>query len=215
MRHWMRRAAWTFVFAASAASAQAQADAAERRDVIGTGDAIRVRLFHADLRETQLALEAELPVDERGEVVLPRLGRRAVAGYSIEELRERVTAELEDAFPASVVEVSVLRRVIVHGAVRRPGSVLLASYQATVGDALAAAEGILPQGRTNLVRVLRGDRVLQVRLGDTERVAGLTLQSGDEVVVPERPWLVREPALSAALLSSAVTLLVTLIIVAQ
>jgi protein involved in polysaccharide export with SLBB domain len=201
---------------AGVAYAQDGVEAADAEaNVIRFGDAVRIRVFLPDVRDAPLNTDVHVAVDERGEVVIPRLGRRAVGGLSAADARRTLSAELQEVYPNSVVEVTILRRVLVHGAVRRPGSYLLASYEATVGDAIASAEGISPEGRTNLVRVLRDDRVLSVRLGGAERLAAFTLRSGDEVVVPERGWITRQPGLAAALLSSAVSLLVTVIIVAQ
>jgi protein involved in polysaccharide export with SLBB domain len=205
--------------AAAPPAAAQRAESAAEADVVRAGDAIRLRVFRASSPDTRTftdLLEAgEHPVDERGFVVLPRLGRRHVAGASVMATRDSISAELERVYPNAVVETTVLKRVLVHGAVRRPGSYLLATYEATVGDALAKAEGIAPTGRTNQVRILRGDRVITFRTGGETRLAAMPLQSGDELVVPQRSWFTREPALSATILSSTVYLLVTLILVAQ
>jgi protein involved in polysaccharide export with SLBB domain len=204
---------------ATPAAAQLHDAVAVEADVVRPGDAIRVRVFRAPSPEARIFEDfldgGEHPVDERGFVVLPRIGRREVAGKAVHAVRDAISAELEKSYPNAIVETTVLRRVLVHGAVRRPGSYLLASYEATVGDALAKAEGIAPTGRTDQVRVLRGDRVISFRTGADTRLAAMPLQSGDELVVPQRSWITREPALSATILSSSVYLLVTLILVAQ
>jgi protein involved in polysaccharide export with SLBB domain len=199
------------------AVAQARATtAAERTTVLEArpgllrpGDAIRILIPQDE------PLNGEFMVNERGIVVLPMLGPRAVAGQEDSAVRERIAAEYARVLPETIVaiEVTVLRRVLVRGEVRQPGSYLLATYEATVGDALSAAQGLTPDGRTDRLLLVRGDGAETIRLDRSSRLAALPLESGDEVVVPARSWILRNPAIVPALVSGAVSVVVTLLIV--
>jgi protein involved in polysaccharide export with SLBB domain len=195
--------------APASAGAGAVASPAARPGVMRPGDAIRILIPQDE------PLNGSFMVNERGIVVLPMLGPRAVAGQPEAEVRERIAAEYARVLPETIVaiEVTVLRRVLVRGEVRQPGRYLLATYEATVGDALSAAQGLTPDGRTDRLLLVRGDGVETIRLDRSSLLAALPLESGDEIVVPAKSWILRNPAIVPALVSGAVSVVVTLLIV--
>jgi protein involved in polysaccharide export with SLBB domain len=176
-------------------------------DRLRPGDAIRLSVW------MDSTMTGQFVIDSRGIVVLPRLGPREVAGQPAEQVRAAVAAELAAALPNPSIEVTMLRRVMVRGEVRQPGTFLLASHEATVGDALSSAQGLTPDARRDRVLLVRGDEATLVRLGEGSRLAALPLQSGDELVVPVRSWLQRNPALVPALISGAFSVLITAVLV--
>jgi polysaccharide biosynthesis/export protein len=176
-------------------------------DRLRPGDAIRLSVW------MDSTMTGQFVIDSRGIVVLPRLGPREVAGQPAEQVRAALAAELAAALPNPSIEVTMLRRVMVRGEVRQPGTFLLAAHEATVGDALSSAEGLTPDARRDRVLLVRGDEAMLVRVDEGSRLAALPLQSGDELVVPVRPWLQRNPALVPALISGAFSVLITAVLV--
>jgi polysaccharide biosynthesis/export protein len=167
------------------------------------GDVVRVRVW----REPDLS--GDFGVDENGTVVLPRLGPMSVRGVGAAELRERVMRGYTAFLSHASVEVTLLRRVQVLGAVRTPGLYPVDATM-TLGDALALAGGTTPQGHP--------DRVVLVRRADGGRsvasrrtlVADTPLASGDQLYVPERSWIGRNPGVVGGIAAAVVGLIATL-----
>jgi polysaccharide export outer membrane protein len=164
---------------------------------------VRLRIW----REPDLS--GDFAVDETGTVVLPRLGPTPVAGTPAAELRARIVRGYTAFLNHEAVEVVLLRRVQILGAVRTPGLYPVDATM-TLGDALALAGGTTPQGHP--------DRVVLVRRGDGGRtpatrrtlVADTPLGSGDQLYVPERSWLSRNPGVVSAAAAAVVGLIATL-----
>lgn len=177
--------------------------AAPARDALLPGDVVRLRVW----REPDLS--GDFAVDETGTVVLPRLGPTRVSGVGAAELRERVARGYTAFLSHGSVEVTLLRRVQILGAVRAPGLYPVDATM-TLGDALALAGGTTPQGHP--------DRVVLVRRGGEERtavsrralVADTPLGSGDQLFVPERGWLSRNPGVVGGIAAAVIGLVATL-----
>jgi protein involved in polysaccharide export with SLBB domain len=174
--------------------------------VMRPGDAIRLQVWMDE------ELSGQFVVDERGIVILPKLGPRTVGGEFADRVRDTIAAELADALPNPSIEVTILRRVLVRGEVRQPGTFLLAPYEATVADAISSAQGLTPDGRTDRVLLVRGETSREVRLDRGSRLAALPLESGDELVVPARAWMLRNPALASTIVSGVFSALITAIV---
>jgi protein involved in polysaccharide export with SLBB domain len=147
------------------------------------GDAIRL----AGSRESEVP--GEYTVDESGSVVLPLLGRSKVAGIAPIRLKEQLVTAYREQLRNQDVQITLLRRVRVLGAVKNPG-IYLVDPTMTVADAIALAGGATHEGKLKGVKVVRGKRVIK---SDLEYQTPLPdgLQSGDQVMVPERSWLSR------------------------
>ena len=180
------------------AAAQAAADA------LRPGDIVRLKIW----REPELS--GEFPVDENGIVVLPKLGPVQVGGEAPDQLRTRLAGAYERFLQHTSIEVTLLRRVQVLGAVRNPGLYPVDATM-TVSDALALAGGTTPQGRPDRVELIRGGRRLDMQLTESTRIAATAIRSGDQLYVPERGWLSRNTGIVAAALTGTVSLLVALI----
>src|SRR5690606_5029284 len=151
------------------------------------GDVVRLRIW------MEPDLSGEFPVDNRGVVVLPRIGPVTVTSESAESLRDRLTAAYGEFLNHTSIDVVFLRRVQVLGAVRSPGL-----YQVdptmNVSDVLALAGGATNQGKMDEVHLIRnGQRV--ANLSPLTRVGASAIRSGDQLVVPEKNWIVRNPGI--------------------
>lgn len=158
------------------------------------GDAIRLGFWR------EPALSGEYQVDESGTVVLPYLGARTVAGVDPLALRRRLAEEYAGVLENQEVQVGLLRRIRILGAVRNPGLYRVDATM-TIADALALAGGLAPNGRPGGIRIVRGGEAIPVDLAGGP-VAGQALRSGDQITVAESGWFARN---SGALLGAAIS----------
>ena len=168
----------------------------DRADVVlRPGDRVRLKVW----REPDLSGEFE--VDEDGIVVFPKVGRLDVQKISTDSLKALLVARYAESLRSPSVEVTVLRKLNVLGAVKNPG-LYYVDPTTTVADALALAGGVTPTGKQNSFELLRDGKRLPVELSRDSRLADSPLQSGDQLRVPERGWAARN---SAVVVSASVT----------
>lgn len=167
------------------------------------GDVVRVRVW----READLS--GDFGVDETGTVVLPRLGPTPVAGVAPAELRERIVRGYTAFLNHASVEVVLLRRVQILGAVRTPGLYPVDATM-TLGDALALAGGTTPQGHPDRVVLVRRGGGERTAVSRRTRVADTPLSSGDQLFVPERSWISRNPGVVGGIAAGVLGLIATL-----
>ena len=132
----------------------------------------------------------EFPVDARGIVVLPVLGPIAARGKSAQALSDSLTHAYQKFVNNPSIQITVLRRISVSGAVSKPG-LYPADATITVGELIALAGGVAPNGNQNRIQLVRDGRVVVASLGPGTVLQNSELQSGDQVFVPERGWLAR------------------------
>ena len=168
------------------------------------GDVIRISVW----REPELS--GEFTIDESGEVVLPQIGPMVVSTESPSSLKAKIVEAFGRYLTHSSIDVELLRRIQVLGAVRNPG---LYSVDGTmsVSDAIAMAGGATTEGQLKRVELVRGGRRLEGRLSMDARLASTPIQSGDQLFVPERGWLVRNSAIVAAALTGSISLVIALL----
>jgi polysaccharide export outer membrane protein len=171
---------------------------------IQPGDLVRVRIW----REPDLS--GEFPVDETGSVVLPRLGSLSATGSSAQAFRARIVSAYEVFLSHSSVEVTLLRRLQVLGAVRNPGLYQLDPTM-TVEDGLALAGGATPEGNPNRMELIRHGEKLPVQLTLRTQINSSAIRSGDQLYVPERSWTSRNPGVIVGGFSVIATTLVLLL----
>lgn len=201
------------VLSATGASAQATsappaALSAQRgaRDSAGTlrpGDIVRLRIW----REPDLS--GDFPVDEGGLVVFPKIGPLKVVGESPMWLKDTLVKSYQVYLRNPSIDVILLRRVNVLGAVRNPG-LYPVDPTMLIADVIAAAGGATPQGKSDEVQLLRGGKTVTANLTGGTLVADLHIQSGDQLFVPERSWVSRNSGVVAAALSATVSLFIAL-----
>jgi protein involved in polysaccharide export with SLBB domain len=154
------------------------------------------------------ALAGDYPVADDGTVNLPLLGIRAVSDLAPEALVRDLEADYGAKFRTEkTVTVAVKRRVRVLGAVREPG-LYFVDRTMTVADAVALAGGAAEGGNWKEVDVFRDGRKLRVEL-DAANDPGQPVQSGDQIVLPEKGWFSRNGSVVLGASISAVAFLVT------
>lgn len=167
------------------------------------GDALKLVIW----REPDLS--GEFTVDEVGTVTLPKIGVMQVVGESPASLKARVIAAYQPYLTHSAIEVTVLRRVQVTGAVRTPG-VYRVDPTMTLGDALALAGGATTDGNPDRIELLRHGERVTGRLLYRTQIGEAAIRSGDQLYVPERSWSSRRIGLISAGLGTSVALLIAL-----
>lgn len=169
------------------------------------GDVLRISIW----REPDLS--GDFSVDETGSVVLPRIGRMHVAEHAPAALRERLAADYGRFLSHSSIEVTLLRRIQILGAVRDPGLYPMDATM-TVEDGLALAGGVATNGDPEHIELRRGGEPVVLRLDRRSPVGASEIRSGDQLYVPERGWLSRyQQGLAAAALSVTASVIVALI----
>lgn len=165
------------------------------------GDVIRLQIW----REPDLS--GEFPVDRHGIVTFPKLGPLSVAAETAESLKSRLVTAYQEYLRNPSIEVTLLRRVNVLGAVKAPG-LYPVDPTMTIADAVALAGGATPDGNRREIELMRGGERIAVRLSDAVRIADLPLRSGDQLFVPERSWISRNPGVLAASITAAASLVI-------
>ena len=161
------------------------------------GDRIRIQIW----REPELS--GTFHVDERGDIVLPKLGPVSVLGLGPAQARERIQDRYSAFLRNPSVEVMVLRRIGVHGEVKAPTLYWL-DVTMSVRDAIAVAGGITPSGNPEEISIVREGRTIELQGGETAALVESGLRSGDQIVVDRRSWI----ALNAPyVISSGISLL--------
>lgn len=178
-----------------------EAASAAERSGLHPGDALLLRVWREpDMSDT-------LRVDEDGMVTFPLLGARRVTGIPTDSLKRRLVADF-GRYVKSEIEITVLRRLSVLGAVKQPG-LYAVDPTYSLADALARAGGTTPNADRDDIRLLRDGRVVRHSLEQTQTVAALPVRSGDQIVVGERSWLSRNWQWLAGTMVSAGVLVLT------
>ena len=173
-------------------------------DVILPGDIVRLRIW----REPDLS--GDFPIDESGEVVLPRVGPVKATSETPQSLKTKLYSEYQKYLAQTSIDVTVLRRVQVLGAVRNPGLYPLDATM-SVSDAIAMAGGVTSDGNEKKVQLVRGGQRLSGNLPQRTRLADTPIRSGDQLYVPYRSWLSRNGYLVGTIVSAAAASLVFII----
>jgi polysaccharide export outer membrane protein len=186
--------------AAVQASARTDAVPSDSASPLRSGDAIRLRIW----REPDLS--GDFTVDDQGIVTLPKLGPVQAAGEPIDALKSRVTAAYAAYLNQPSIEVIPLRRIRVAGSVKNPG-LYTVDPTVTIADALTLAGGTTPQGKNDVVRLIRDGKSTDVAITQDPVFAQSRLRSGDQLYVPERGWFSRNAGLVFAGISAIATLI--------
>lgn len=117
-------------------------------------------------------------VDTKGNIDFPVLGRIHVAGLTLEQLRDKIQAEVSKEVANPIVRVTILNyTVYVAGEVLTPGQYTSEKQRFTVLDALSSAGDLTVYGRR--------DNVLVIREIDGKRVtARLDLNKAETLTSP-------------------------------
>ena len=160
------------------------------------GDLLRLRVW----REPDYTCDS-CRVNADGDVVLPRLGPLRVTDVSTDSLQRLLVSRYGTYLRNPSIEVTLLPRVTISGAVREPGAFNVEPTM-TVTEVLALAKGRTPDGRKDRILVVREGHTLDARLSPGARIGNSPVRSGDHLVVPERSWLSRNVPLVVTMLST-------------
>lgn len=177
--------------------AQVVASSGPSQNPLRPGDAIRISIS----REAELG--GEFIVDEAGQAALPMIGVRDVVGVPPAELKRQLQAAYSEQLRNQVVQITLLRRISVLGAVNKPGLYHVDPTMA-LPDVVALAGGATGGVRVDEVRIIRDGREIEVRLNDMTMEQ---VHSGDHIVVGERSWVARNARAVIGVSLSALALL--------
>lgn len=169
------------------------------------GDIVRVQIW----REPEL--NGEFTVDPDMEVVLPLVGTFRVDGMSSVEVIDGVTEAYGRYLRNPSIDITVLRRISVQGEVRNPG-LFPVSATLSIADLIAAAGGLTSNADANKIRLVREGQVVEVSLRPESIVERSPIRSGDQILVGEKPWLLRNSGIIAAGLLSATAIVIAAVI---
>jgi protein involved in polysaccharide export with SLBB domain len=196
------------VFPLAPLAAQAsppQASAPEPTGVLRPGDVVRLRIW----REPDLS--GDFQVDEQGTVVLPKIGPLSIRELPAASLKTLLVDKYSTYLRDPAIDVTVLRRVNVLGAVRNPGLYPVDATM-TVADVFALAGGVAPDGNPDKGELIRAGTRLDVKLSRRTKLAETPLQSGDQLFVPQRSWISRNPGVVAGTLTAVAGIVVSLLV---
>ena len=151
--------------------------------LVESGDVIRLRVW---LSPDQ---SGDLPVNERGQVLAPTVGRLDVVGLTPSVVENRIVRAYATRLDSTKVDVTFLRPVSVLGGVKVPG-IQLADPSATVLSLISRAGGPLRPGgdvRAYLLRI--GEPTHEISTAD--RVSDIGIRSSDQLYVQDPPFIVR------------------------
>ena len=154
--------------------------------LVEPGDVIRLRTW---LTTDQ---SGDLPVNERGQVLVPNVGRLTVVGLSPAAVEVQIVRAYSGRIDSSRVEVTFLRPVSVVGGVKTAG-VQWADPSASVLSLISRAGGPIRAGgdlRAFLLRV--GETTHEISTAD--RVSDLGIRSTDQLYVQDPPFVIRNQA---------------------
>jgi polysaccharide export outer membrane protein len=193
--------------AAPASPASPASPAGPAIDSIGAlrpGDLVRLRIW----REPDLS--GDFTINEQGDVVLPKIGLVRLSDGSPEAVKADLVRRYGQYLRNPSIDVMVLRRVNVMGAVRNPG---LYNVEPTmrVADALAMAGGVDQDGKPEDIRLIRDGQPVQVKMSERTMLTDTPLRSGDQLFVPERSWVSRSRGVIAAFITAGTSLLIVML----
>ena len=184
--------------AASASDAAANA-------ILYPGDLVRLKIW----REPDLS--GDFQVDEHGFSVFPKIGQVHVSDITTDSLRRMLIGTYSQYLKDPSIEVTMLRRVTVIGAVKNPG-LYPVDPTMSIADVLALAGGADPTGMQDKVDVIRGGNKQRVKYTQGTSIGSLAIRSGDELFLPERSWVSRNGYVVGAIIGAAVLITTTAIV---
>lgn len=162
------------------------------------GDGLRVRIF----REPELS--GEFLVDERGIVVLPKLGEWNMSGVSADSVRPKLLTAYRKYLTTDAIEITPFRRVAVTGAVLKPGLYPI-DPSMSVGDAIILAGGVAPHGKRNTIELRLASAESGVTIAGERRLWESGAGGIRQLYVPEQSWIRRNMLTTVSLTLSLVT----------
>jgi hypothetical protein len=169
-----------------------------KEEIRAAAERVRARLADGDLRpgdrvvlfiEGQAQLNDTVPVEPGPKISLPLFGEIPLKGVLRSEISSHLEKELGAMLRNPVVRAQALMRLSVQGAVGRPGFYVVPS-DLLISEALMQAGGPAPTANLQAIRIERGPEVLyggqelQTAMISGQTLDQLSLQAGDQILVP-------------------------------
>ncbi|OYV74319.1 MAG: hypothetical protein B7Z72_00420 [Gemmatimonadetes bacterium 21-71-4] len=148
------------------------------------GDRVLVKIW------ADTSLIDTLHVDDKGFVMLPRLGPLSVTGVTAPAIGDSVRKAYAAILRTVSVEVTPLRRVSVIGEVHHP-DILYLETNATVRDAVAKAGGVDDIGQEDPIYLMRDSTTVALNRWRQRADDAAIVHSGDVILVRRESWVKR------------------------
>lgn len=148
------------------------------------GDRVAVKVFR------EAGLSDDVMVNSRGDIVLAKVGTVHAASVTIGALEDTLRARYGAFLRNPDVSITVLRRIVVIGEVRRP-DIYFVDLSSTLRDVIARAGGITEIGNPKRVSIIREGATIPAPHWQDDISRAADLQSGDQVYVGMRSWFER------------------------
>ncbi|NIJ09459.1 polysaccharide export outer membrane protein [Sphingomonas vulcanisoli] len=178
-----------------------------RNDLIGPGDVLGIGVYEvgvglfgvnraaSDTFDPSARGETfdRVVVDQQGMITLPYVGAVKAAGHTTTEIQAMIVKNLRGLSqnPQAVVfaRENVSNTVYVSGDVHKAGRMMLTLQRERLLDAIALAGGAVYSSEDTIVRVNRGSRSMEERLGRIEAGSpdDIVLNPGDRVELVKHP----------------------------
>lgn len=148
------------------------------------GDRVVVKVYR------EAGLSDEVMVNPRGDIVLAKIGTVHAASFAIGTLEDTLRTRYGAFLRNPEISITVLRRVVVIGEVRRP-DIYFVDLSSTLRDVIARAGGITEIGHPGKVFIIREGVFIPAPHWQEDISRAADLQSGDQVFVGMRSWFER------------------------
>lgn len=148
------------------------------------GDRVAIKVYR------EPGLSDDVMVNERGDIVLPKIGTVHAANVPIRALEDTLRRRFAVYLREPDISITVLRRVVVNGEVRKP-DVYFVDPSSTLRDVIARAGGITEIGNPARVVIIREGATIAAPHWQDDTTLAADLQSGDQVLVGMRSWFER------------------------
>ena len=151
--------------------------------MVEAGDIVRLKNWSAPEQS------GDLPVNERGVVLVPTVGTLTVQGLTSDSLERAIVRAFSGRIDPSRVDVQLFRPITVAGGVKNP-SVQLVDGSTSVLSLVAKAGGAIRTGGDSRVFVVRASAPTR-DVSVADRVGDLGVRSSDQLYVQDPPFVVR------------------------
>lgn len=179
-------------------------------DMIGPGDVLDINIYEAGVSlfsgaggggMSQIAANPgvqvqKLPptrVDDLGDITIPYAGTLHVAGITTGEVEAMIRNALArmSQNPQVIVTLNqaITNSIIVGGEVARPGRLVLQTNRERLSDVVALAGGYRGEAKDLLLRIVRGEQSVDIRINDLVENPKLDIRAypGDRLMLIDDP----------------------------
>lgn len=180
-------------------------------DMVGPGDILDINIYEAGVTlfastasSSALSPMASNPgvqmqklpptrVDDDGNITIPYAGTLKVMGRTTGEIEAAIRAALKHLSqnPQIIVTLSeaITNSIIIGGEVAKPGRLVLHTNRESLSDVIALAGGYRGSSKDLMVRIMRGNNSVDVRVNDMVENPALDvrIRPGDRLMLVDNP----------------------------